>query len=149
MLRPLCCEYLFCTLFRVLAVHPVHAPPPYRYGPTPNNGDSAINVLVDIVSDQSGKTYNMDHYATRYPTNVLDIADFLVRLTCRSSLNFVHQYGILICRSSPSAQASSSYSALLCRRTLHEVRNMPRLRKAPRAPAHAHNPTARRAQGLS
>lgn len=23
----------------------------------------------------------MDHYATRYPTNVVDIADFLVRLS--------------------------------------------------------------------
>lgn len=56
----------------------------HRYGPTPNNTDSAINLLLDIVSDQSGKTYNMDHYATRYPTNVLDIADFLVRLSCRS-----------------------------------------------------------------
>ncbi|KAJ3525267.1 hypothetical protein NM688_g8428 [Phlebia brevispora] len=53
---------------------------PVLYGPTPNNADSAINLLFDIVSDQSGKTYKMDHYATRYPTNVLDIADFLVRL---------------------------------------------------------------------
>jgi S-adenosylmethionine synthetase len=52
-----------------------------RYGPTPKNSDSAINILVDIVQDQSGKSYTMDHYATRYPTNVLDIADFLVRLT--------------------------------------------------------------------
>jgi hypothetical protein len=52
-----------------------------RYGPTPKNSDSAINILVDIVNDQSGKTYTMDHYATRYPTNVLDIAEFLVRLT--------------------------------------------------------------------
>ncbi|QRW04982.1 hypothetical protein RhiLY_03981 [Ceratobasidium sp. AG-Ba] len=53
----------------------------YQYGPAPNNSDSAINILVDIVKDQSGKTYTMDHYATRYPTNVLDIADFLVRLS--------------------------------------------------------------------
>ncbi|KAG8744711.1 hypothetical protein FRC10_009625 [Ceratobasidium sp. 414] len=53
---------------------------PVLYGPAPNNSDSAINILVDIVNDQSGKTYTMDHYATRYPTNVLDIADFLVRL---------------------------------------------------------------------
>lgn len=51
-----------------------------RYGPAPNNSDTAVNVLLDIVADQSGKTYKMDHYATRYPTNVLDIADFLVRL---------------------------------------------------------------------
>ncbi len=52
-----------------------------RYGPAPKNSDSAVNILLDIVADQSGKTYKMDHYATRYPTNVLDIADFLVRLS--------------------------------------------------------------------
>ena len=40
-----------------------------------------MNILLDVVADQSGKTYRMDHYATRYPTNVLDIADFLVRLS--------------------------------------------------------------------
>ncbi|KAB5594349.1 hypothetical protein CTheo_2279 [Ceratobasidium theobromae] len=54
---------------------------PVLYGPAPKNSDSAINVLVDIVNDQSGKKYTMDHYATRYPTNVVDIAEFLVRLT--------------------------------------------------------------------
>ncbi|CAE6521891.1 unnamed protein product [Rhizoctonia solani] len=54
---------------------------PVLYGPAPKNSDSAINILVDVVNDQSGKQYTMDHYATRYPTNVLDIADFLVRLT--------------------------------------------------------------------
>ncbi|KIJ27574.1 hypothetical protein M422DRAFT_271243 [Sphaerobolus stellatus SS14] len=54
---------------------------PVLYGPAPKNTDSAVNILIDIVQDQSGKSYNMDHYATRYPTNVLDIADFLVRLT--------------------------------------------------------------------
>ncbi|PPQ86623.1 hypothetical protein CVT25_006807, partial [Psilocybe cyanescens] len=54
---------------------------PVLYGPAPQNSDSAINILLDVVQDQSGKMYKMDHYATRYPTNVLDIADFLVRLT--------------------------------------------------------------------
>ncbi|KAL1949021.1 hypothetical protein VTO73DRAFT_10827 [Trametes versicolor] len=54
---------------------------PVLYGPAPNNSDSAINILLDVVSDQSGKQYKMDHYATRYPTNVVDIADFLVRLS--------------------------------------------------------------------
>lgn len=53
---------------------------PVLYGPAPNNSDTAVNILLDVVSDQSGKTYKMDHWATRYPTNVLDIADFLVRL---------------------------------------------------------------------
>ena len=51
-----------------------------RYGPAPKNSDSAINILLDVVQDQSGKKYKMDHYATRYPTNVLDIASFLVKL---------------------------------------------------------------------
>ncbi|KAI6106920.1 hypothetical protein EDD16DRAFT_1695153 [Pisolithus croceorrhizus] len=45
------------------------------------NSDSAVNILLDVVEDQSGKKYKMDHYATRYPTNVLDIASFLVRLS--------------------------------------------------------------------
>ena len=57
----------------------------YRYGPAPSNKDSAVNILLDVVADQSGKQYKMDHYATRFPTNVLDIADFLVRLTSRCS----------------------------------------------------------------
>lgn len=52
-----------------------------RYGPTPLNSDSAINILLDVVTDQSGKTYKMDHFGTRYPTNIVDIANFLVRLS--------------------------------------------------------------------
>lgn len=54
---------------------------PVLYGPAPKNSDSAVNILLDVVQDQSGKTYKMDHYATRYPTNVVDIANFLVRLS--------------------------------------------------------------------
>ncbi|KII87630.1 hypothetical protein PLICRDRAFT_42137 [Plicaturopsis crispa FD-325 SS-3] len=54
---------------------------PVLYGPAPSNSDSAINILLDVVRDQSGKKYTMDHYATRYPTNVCDIAQFLVRLS--------------------------------------------------------------------
>ncbi|KAJ8503467.1 hypothetical protein ONZ45_g10828 [Pleurotus djamor] len=54
---------------------------PVLYGPAPSNADSAVNMLVDVVKDQSGKKYKMDHFATRYPTNVVDIAGFLVRLT--------------------------------------------------------------------
>ncbi|KAI0035799.1 NAD-P-binding protein [Vararia minispora EC-137] len=53
---------------------------PVLYGPAPSNEDSAVNILLDVVQDQSGKTYKMDHFQTRYPTNVLDIAGFLVRL---------------------------------------------------------------------
>lgn len=54
---------------------------PVLYGPAPKNSDSAVNILLDVVKDQSGKSYNMDHYATRYPTNVIDIANFLARLS--------------------------------------------------------------------
>jgi len=53
---------------------------PVLYGPVKVNSDSAINMLLDVVRDQSGKEYKMDHYQTRYPTNVLDIASFLVGL---------------------------------------------------------------------
>lgn len=58
---------------------------PILYGPAPSNADSAVNILLDIVQDQSGKQYRMDHYQTRFPTNVLDIASFLVRLAQRPS----------------------------------------------------------------
>ncbi|KDQ58675.1 hypothetical protein JAAARDRAFT_206541 [Jaapia argillacea MUCL 33604] len=58
---------------------------PVLYGPAPKNSDSAVNILLDVVQDQSGKKSKMDHYATRYPTNVLDIASFLVRLSALKS----------------------------------------------------------------
>jgi len=58
---------------------------PVLYGPALKNSDSAINFLIDIVQDQSGKQYTVDHYATRYPTNVVNIAAFLVRLYDLSS----------------------------------------------------------------
>ncbi|KAJ7666144.1 hypothetical protein DFH06DRAFT_1186039 [Mycena polygramma] len=54
---------------------------PVLYGPAPKNSDTAVNILVDVVQDQSGKTYKMDHYATRYPTNTVDIGNFLVKLS--------------------------------------------------------------------
>ena len=59
-----------------------------RYGPAPKNTDTAVNILLDVVADQSGKQYKMDHYATRYPTNVIDIAGFLVRLA-GESIDFI------------------------------------------------------------
>jgi len=54
---------------------------PVLYGPCPKPSDTAINILEEIVRDQTGKNYTMDHYGTRYPTNVLDIASFLIRLS--------------------------------------------------------------------
>ncbi|KAF7763564.1 hypothetical protein Agabi119p4_8101 [Agaricus bisporus var. burnettii] len=66
---------------------------PVLYGPTPKNSDSAINMLLDVVQDQSGKQYKMDHYATRYPTNVEDIAGFLTRvIDSRQSLPRILHY---------------------------------------------------------
>lgn len=59
---------------------------PVLYGPAAKNTDSAINILIDVVGDQSGKTYKMDHWAQRYPTNVGDIANFLVRLSAYKEL---------------------------------------------------------------
>jgi len=52
-----------------------------RYGPAPKNSDTAVSILLDVVQDQSGKKYDMDHVATRFPTNILDVARFLVVLT--------------------------------------------------------------------
>lgn len=62
-----------------------------RYGPASKNSESAINILLDIVQDKSGKQYNMDHYATRYPTNVVDIANFLARL-CKQFRPFYSRF---------------------------------------------------------
>ena len=59
-----------------------------RYGPAPKNTDTAVNILLCFVADQSGKQYKMDHYATRYPTNVIDVAVFLVRLA-GESIDFI------------------------------------------------------------
>jgi hypothetical protein len=69
----------------------------FRYGPCPVNSDSAVNVLLDIVRDQSGKQYKMDHYATRYPTNTTDIASFLVRLSGTLPQNYVPLLWCLSC----------------------------------------------------
>ncbi|TFY63329.1 hypothetical protein EVG20_g6358 [Dentipellis fragilis] len=58
------------------------------YGRTKRDGELAVlgvegrarRCPTRARADQSGKQYKMDHYQTRYPTNVLDIAAFLVRL---------------------------------------------------------------------
>lgn len=67
--------------------HRAHARMHRRYGPTPSNAESAVNILLDVVQDQSGKKYTMDHYQTRFPTNVVDVAGFLVRLASMDHLS--------------------------------------------------------------
>lgn len=54
---------------------------PVLYGKTKYNAESAVNILRDVVEDQSGKEYKMDHYQVRFPTNVDDIGRLLVDLT--------------------------------------------------------------------
>ncbi|KAK7034492.1 hypothetical protein VNI00_012339 [Paramarasmius palmivorus] len=80
---------------------------PVLYGPAPKNSDSAVNILLDVVQDQSGKEYKMDHYATRFPTNIQDIAGFLVRLTGMSTISHTHTLQVNILRN-PTPQISRS-----------------------------------------
>ncbi|ORY33749.1 hypothetical protein BCR39DRAFT_519029 [Naematelia encephala] len=53
---------------------------PVLYGKTEYNAESAVNLLRDVVQDQSGKQYKMDAYQKRYPTNVLDVGRVLFDL---------------------------------------------------------------------
>lgn len=91
-----------------------------RYGPAPKNSDSAVNILLDIVQDQSGKQYKMDHYATRYPTNVVDIAEFLVRLSGKlfSEIGFKNKTHLTNCSIEGTI---ASYYTLLCRWAIHQM----------------------------
>ncbi|WVO12809.1 dTDP-4-dehydrorhamnose reductase [Cryptococcus depauperatus] len=50
---------------------------PILYGKTEYNAESAVNVLLDVVQDQSGKTYKMDARQVRFPTNVEDVSRVL------------------------------------------------------------------------
>ena len=103
------------------------------YGPAPQNADSAINVLLDVVQDQSGKRYTMDHYATRYPTNVVDIADFLVRLARESRAPRLARSVL-----TPSLRlhaAAPAHRALLGRRAVHKIRDLLGVCTDPRAAA--------------
>ncbi|RSH91279.1 hypothetical protein EHS25_009578 [Saitozyma podzolica] len=53
---------------------------PILYGRVEYNAESAVNLLQDVVQDQSGKEYKMDHYQIRFPTNVEDVARVLYDL---------------------------------------------------------------------
>ncbi|OCF55330.1 dTDP-4-dehydrorhamnose reductase [Kwoniella mangroviensis CBS 10435] len=54
---------------------------PILYGKTEYNAESAVNILRDVVEDQSGKKYKMDAYQVRFPTNVEDVARVLFDLS--------------------------------------------------------------------
>ncbi|EXJ94013.1 hypothetical protein A1O1_02406 [Capronia coronata CBS 617.96] len=47
---------------------------PVLYGPTEENKESAINVLMDSLYESQKKPVKMDDWAIRYPTNVEDVA---------------------------------------------------------------------------
>ncbi|KAI9354915.1 RmlD-like substrate binding domain-containing protein [Pilaira anomala] len=46
---------------------------PILYGPTEYNGESAINILIDVVLNHDKPT-TVDNVSSRYPTNVEDVA---------------------------------------------------------------------------
>nr|XP_019013445.1 dTDP-4-dehydrorhamnose reductase [Kwoniella pini CBS 10737]OCF52226.1 dTDP-4-dehydrorhamnose reductase [Kwoniella pini CBS 10737] len=54
---------------------------PILYGDTEYNAESAVNILRDVVEDQSGKQYKMDAYQVRFPTNVQDVGRVLYDLS--------------------------------------------------------------------
>ncbi|GAA5978718.1 hypothetical protein JCM11641_006153 [Rhodosporidiobolus odoratus] len=59
---------------------------PVLYGPAESNSESAINTLLDATRNAAtGKSVKMDNWATRYPTNVSDIARVLVELSDKAS----------------------------------------------------------------
>ena len=86
----------------------------FRYGPVEANNESAINILIDVVRAQ--KKVNMDHWSTRYPTHVQDVARVLVDVgaLCGSSRK-LGPGGILICfsRSQFAGHHPAYYSTLL------------------------------------
>ncbi|BEI91315.1 uncharacterized protein CcaverHIS019_0401350 [Cutaneotrichosporon cavernicola] len=65
---------------------------PVLYGRTEFNAESAVNVLVDVVKDQSGKKYTMDDYQIRNPTCVEDVARVLFDLSRTPNLPPIAQY---------------------------------------------------------
>ncbi|BGP24566.1 dTDP-4-dehydrorhamnose reductase [Rhodotorula toruloides] len=59
---------------------------PVLYGKAEKHSESAINVLVDSVRKAAaGQPVKMDDWATRYPTNVTDVARVLVDLAAKST----------------------------------------------------------------
>merc|ERR1711939_29431 len=54
---------------------------PVLYGKAHENAESAVNILLDnILMAPKDKKAKMDNWATRYPTNVEDVANVLVQL---------------------------------------------------------------------
>ncbi|TNY20496.1 RmlD-like substrate binding domain-containing protein [Rhodotorula diobovata] len=59
---------------------------PVLYGKAESHSESAINTLVDAVRKAAGgQQVKMDDWATRYPTNVADVARVLVDLADKST----------------------------------------------------------------
>jgi len=53
---------------------------PILYGLYDKTGESFVNRLLGIIESRSGGNNKVDHYQTRYPTNVFDVGRFLVKL---------------------------------------------------------------------
>lgn len=89
--------------------------------------------------DQSGKQYNMDHYAIRYPTNVEDIADFLVR-AIGATTTMVLLFGARPDPLNRPEENPSRNTSLQFRWTFYEIRDMPDLCKDPWPVPCSHHP---------
>ena len=74
-----------------------------------------------MIQDQSGKIYKMDHYQTRYPTNVVDIANFLVRLTGAFSLARLDSISPRRLSFMEICFYNSSYTALPCSKPIPPI----------------------------
>lgn len=69
-----------CTAYYTLAV---------GYGPALNNADTALNKLIDVARDQSGKKYMIEHYATRIPPMPLISSHFWSYLQVSLYISYV------------------------------------------------------------
>ncbi|KAJ9105040.1 hypothetical protein QFC19_003671 [Naganishia cerealis] len=63
---------------------------PLLYGEVEYNSETAVNIFVDVIQDQSGKTYKMDHFAVRFPTCVEDVARVMYDLSRQYHFFFLH-----------------------------------------------------------
>ncbi|KAG2210976.1 hypothetical protein INT47_000136 [Mucor saturninus] len=66
---------------------------PILYGPTEYNGESAINILIDVVMNHD-KPSTVDNVSSRYPTNVVDVARVLKDLAVAKVRDHKHIKGI-------------------------------------------------------
>ncbi|TPX65764.1 hypothetical protein SpCBS45565_g04966 [Spizellomyces sp. 'palustris'] len=105
---------------------------PILYGDVEYNGESAVNVLLDVIK-KSDAPVSMDDYQVRYPTNVADVAKILKQMADKVALDKQQLSGIY---HFSSKEKMSKYS--ICE-TIAKLSNLPYshltpLRDAPKEP---------------